>query len=420
MSVIGKENTKELKENNNINNINTINVNTNSSNPNPTNTTTTNSNNTNINNINNITNNNNININSKENKQPKQPKETKEKKEKKEQKKQPKSKQKKEKQTETIEASDADQNNTNTNTINTVNTINTNTTLNTINTINTVNTINTQEMTNVNQVNQINQVNQFHHINQVNPMNQYQQLQQMEYNQLMQMNQIPQMNQYPLQPMTCLQLYPQGIMPITNSSDFTRAQQEYKYQMANMNDQSFISNTGIEFPSAQSYYLYPSHYCGMPSYQSTLFQKDGSFHQAQIPTKTKPCLLHELVLDINNEIYHCNTYSKSIDGTNKLQRIYVKRQSTTTKEPKIHEKKVDDGRIVIKEKERKITKQHEKLLNHIRENEEQIRSYNKFVVSRVLQEFKRSNPDIKISYGLVKKVLEQEGLLSVTDKKDSK
>ena len=69
------------------------------------------------------------------------------------------------------------------------------------------------------------------------------------------------------------------------------------------------------------------------------------------------------------------------------------------------------GNGEIDERERKMTRQHTELLNYINSHMEQIRNYPKFVVSRVLKDVKSENPDIKVSYGLVKKVLEQKGLL---------
>ncbi|EMD45164.1 Hypothetical protein EHI5A_048220 [Entamoeba histolytica KU27] len=131
-----------------------------------------------------------------------------------------------------------------------------------------------------------------------------------------------------------------------------------------------------------------------------------------IDLKPKQANKKEMVKDKDGVLYYCYTYTvKNKDGQDYMQRVYMKKQTNKIKPPKICEEKIDDGRVVVIEKERKLTKQHELLLTFIQTHEEPIKLYNKFVVSRVLQDFKREYPEIKISYGLVKKVLEQQGLL---------
>ncbi|EDR23547.1 hypothetical protein EDI_323300 [Entamoeba dispar SAW760] len=134
-------------------------------------------------------------------------------------------------------------------------------------------------------------------------------------------------------------------------------------------------------------------------------------------SKQNKCIHKEIVKDKDGTLFYCYTYLvKNKGGDEHPQKIYIKKQSGKTREPKVHRQKLVNGRLVIEDKERKYTKQHSMLIDFIDTHMNQIKSYNKFIVSRVLQDFKRENPDVKISYGLVKKVLEQQALLPANKK----
>ncbi|ELP84859.1 hypothetical protein EIN_284150 [Entamoeba invadens IP1] len=131
----------------------------------------------------------------------------------------------------------------------------------------------------------------------------------------------------------------------------------------------------------------------------------------QVGAKAKKCVKKELVKDKDGNMFYCYTYLvKNKSGEEHEQHVYVKRTSKS-KKVKTAGERVVGGRVVVDEKERKVTKQHQLLAEFVDAHISQIQTYNKFIVSRVLQDVKREQPDSKVSYGLVKKVLEQKGLL---------
>ena len=181
---------------------------------------------------------------------------------------------------------------------------------------------------------------------------------------------------------------------LNGSNDSSKLSSEFQKNNLKSNEKYNINN-GIELPEGNYFNFYDT-------------TQDKNHFQYSI----KGTNLKELVKDKEGNIYHCNTYiSKDENGNDFIQRIYLKRNLKKTKKPKIQEEKIENGRIVIIEKERKMTKQHEKLIEFVEKNKDLIKTYKKFIVSRVLQEFKNEFPELKISYGLVKKVLEEYNLL---------
>lgn len=122
----------------------------------------------------------------------------------------------------------------------------------------------------------------------------------------------------------------------------------------------------------------------------------------------------EMAKDKDGILYYCYTYLvKNKNGEDHAQRVYIKKTSTKSRQPMNISDSVLGEKCIPRtsEKERKLTKQHIMLLDYVNTHMETIRGYTKFIVSRVLQDVKTAYPESKISYGLVKKVLEQQGLL---------
>ncbi|ELP85309.1 hypothetical protein EIN_085410 [Entamoeba invadens IP1] len=146
----------------------------------------------------------------------------------------------------------------------------------------------------------------------------------------------------------------------------------------------------------------------LPVFEDTNYPTVG-----QPDLKTKKCLNKELVRDKDGRLFYCYTYLvKNKAGEEHEQKVYIKKSSSKARQPKTPtDGNRYDEKVVVEDKERKMTKQHGLLLQFINAHIEQIKTYNKFVVSRVLQDVKREQPDSRVSYGLVKKVLEQQHLL---------
>ncbi|KAL7711471.1 Uncharacterized protein QTN25_010853 [Entamoeba marina] len=129
--------------------------------------------------------------------------------------------------------------------------------------------------------------------------------------------------------------------------------------------------------------------------------------------KSRKWISRDVVKDKDGVLYYCYVYEvKTKSGQTRPQKVYIKKSSSVrAREPKLPIAIKNEGTIPIGEKERKLTRQHAQLLEYINTHMDQVKNYNKFVVSKVLQDVKKENPDSKVSYGLVKKVLESQGLL---------
>lgn len=155
-------------------------------------------------------------------------------------------------------------------------------------------------------------------------------------------------------------------------------------------------------------------------------------HQMDMKEKKSPknkCVSKEKIKDKDGSLIYSYTYlMKNSNGEEHLQKINIKKKSgkskTSSKDTKGKKGKKDKEKstkkakknskkeeTVIKQIDIKGMKNHEILRYYIAEHLVQIKSYNKFTVSRVLQDFKRDYPTVKISYGTVKKLLEEKGLL---------
>lgn len=163
-------------------------------------------------------------------------------------------------------------------------------------------------------------------------------------------------------------------------------------------------------------------------------QSSDQHLQASLKVKKPPknkCVSKEKVKDKDGSLIYSYTYlMKNSNGEEHLQKINVKKKigkakstgkdtkgnkkgkKEKEKQPKKGKKGSKKEEVVQKTIDIKGMKNHEILRLYITENIVRIKSYNKFTVSRVLQDFKRDYPTVKISYGTVKKILEEKGLLA--------
>ena len=184
------------------------------------------------------------------------------------------------------------------------------------------------------------------------------------------------------------------------------------------------------------------------------FETDGNTgmqdqQQESNGIKPRKWINKEIVKDKEGTYYYCYTYLvKTKTGVERPQKVYIKKVSKSSKKQmtdpskmikpnpalaaEMYEgKSIGDNlensfqfsstfqtgmdNIVGESKERKKTRE---LQTYIRNNIDRIRAYNKFVVTRVLQDFKKDYPESKVSYGLVKKTLDAQGLLDAQKNKN--
>ena len=228
---------------------------------------------------------------------------------------------------------------------------------------------------------------------------------------------------------------PMHLGALHHHSDYPHAMQptysELHHPALNPEYATWLLNSGVQLPNCPPVPTIPKEH-EMTHYDLQHHQQSQHMQQPVKLKKTpkNKCVSKEMIREKDGTLIYSYTYlMKNSNGEEHLQKINIKKkngksvkgkdvkETKTSKKTKKEKAKVPkrtkkaQQEMIPKVVDLKGMKNQDILNLYISEHIVQIKSYNKFTVSRVLQDFKRDYPSVKISYGSVKKMLALKALI---------